>query len=83
MPRDAASRPERPVAHNVHSAVISADQPIINSYTQIGGIMTPEDAVEALKLDESRFTGEGADLTLLHSLRKAEQAIEVASPVSE
>lgn len=44
--------------------------------------MTPEDAAEALKLDESRFTGDGGDLILLNSLRKAEQAIEVASPVS-
>ncbi len=43
--------------------------------------MSPDDAAEALKLEESRFTGEGADLTLLHALRKAEQAIEVASQV--
>jgi hypothetical protein len=43
--------------------------------------MGPEDAAEALKLEETRFVGEGGDLVLLHSLRRAEQAIEVASPV--
>lgn len=45
-------------------------------------VMSPDDAVEALKLEETRFSGDGGDLALLHSLRKAEQAIEVASSVS-
>jgi hypothetical protein len=44
-------------------------------------MMTPEEAVDALKLEETRFAGEGGDLILLHSLRKAEQAIEIATPV--
>nr|ODO00955.1 clathrin-coated vesicle protein [Cryptococcus depauperatus CBS 7855] len=35
-----------------------------------------EISVEALNVQESRFHGEGADLSLLHWLRQAEQAIE-------
>lgn len=38
--------------------------------------MSPEEALDALKVDDSRFTGDGADLVLLHWLRHAEQAIE-------
>jgi hypothetical protein len=45
-------------------------------------VMSTEDAIEALKLEETRFSGDGGDLALLHALRKAEQAIEVASSVS-
>lgn len=43
--------------------------------------MQPEDAAAALSFEEARYTGDGAELSLLHSLRKAEQAIEVASQV--
>ncbi|EIW68556.1 hypothetical protein TREMEDRAFT_74089 [Tremella mesenterica DSM 1558] len=38
--------------------------------------MSSDVTVEDLKVVENRFTGEGADLTLLHWLRHAEQAIE-------
>lgn len=44
--------------------------------------MTPEEAAEALRFDEAKYAGEGADLSLLHSLRKAELAIEAGPPVS-
>ncbi|ODN88477.1 clathrin-coated vesicle protein [Cryptococcus wingfieldii CBS 7118] len=36
--------------------------------------------LEALNVDENRFTGEGSDLSLLHWLRQAEQAIEQLDP---
>ncbi|WVQ76597.1 hypothetical protein IAR50_006269 [Cryptococcus sp. DSM 104548] len=36
--------------------------------------------VQTLKVEENRFTGEGADLSLLHWLRQAEQAIEQLDP---
>jgi hypothetical protein len=39
-----------------------------------------QDGSEALRVDESRFTGDGSDLILLHWLRHAEQAIETSSP---
>ncbi|WWD21891.1 hypothetical protein CI109_106379 [Kwoniella shandongensis] len=38
--------------------------------------MASEPTADALRVEESRFTGEGSDLTLLHWLRHAEQAIE-------
>ncbi|ORY24869.1 putative clathrin-coated vesicle protein [Naematelia encephala] len=38
--------------------------------------MSDGSSTEALKIQESRFTGDGSDLTLLHWLRQAEQAIE-------
>ncbi|WRT65221.1 uncharacterized protein IL334_002164 [Kwoniella shivajii] len=38
--------------------------------------MASEISADALKVEESRFQGEGSDLTLLHWLRHAEQAIE-------
>ncbi|ORX36130.1 armadillo-type protein [Kockovaella imperatae] len=37
------------------------------------------EAAAALVIDETRFTGDGADLNLLHWLRQAEQAIESSS----
>ncbi|WWC67479.1 uncharacterized protein I206_101387 [Kwoniella pini CBS 10737] len=42
--------------------------------------MASEPSVDALKVEESRFQGEGGDLTLLQWLRHAEQAIEVLEP---
>ncbi|WVW78983.1 hypothetical protein I302_100946 [Kwoniella bestiolae CBS 10118] len=42
--------------------------------------MASEASVDDLKVDESRFQGEGSDLTLLHWLRHAEQAIESLDP---
>ncbi|WWD08143.1 hypothetical protein V865_006254 [Kwoniella europaea PYCC6329] len=42
--------------------------------------MASEASVDALKVDESRFQGEGSDLILLHWLRHAEQAIESLEP---
>ncbi|OCF33994.1 clathrin-coated vesicle protein [Kwoniella heveanensis BCC8398] len=38
--------------------------------------MASEIMADALRVEESRFTGDGADLTLLHWLRHAEEAIE-------
>ncbi|WVQ83814.1 hypothetical protein IAT38_005958 [Cryptococcus sp. DSM 104549] len=42
--------------------------------------MASDITVDALKVVEARFTGEGSDLSLLHWLRQAEQAIEVLEP---
>ncbi|KAK8846574.1 hypothetical protein IAR55_005660 [Kwoniella newhampshirensis] len=42
--------------------------------------MASEPSADALRVEESRFTGEGSDLTLLHWLRRAEQAIETLPP---
>ncbi|WWC87367.1 uncharacterized protein L201_002256 [Kwoniella dendrophila CBS 6074] len=42
--------------------------------------MASEASVDALKVEETRFQGEGSDLTLLHWLRHVEQAIEVLEP---
>lgn len=43
--------------------------------------MSEEDAAAVLKVDEGRFSGDGADLVLLQWLRQAEQAIETLPPV--
>jgi hypothetical protein len=44
--------------------------------------MNTDISPDVLKYDESRFTGDGGDLTLLQWLRHAEQAIDNLSPAS-
>ncbi|KIR28436.1 clathrin-coated vesicle protein [Cryptococcus deuterogattii LA55] len=40
----------------------------------------PDISSDVLRVEESRFTGDGSDLSLLHWLRQAEQAIETIGP---
>lgn len=40
----------------------------------------PDITPDILRVEESRFTGDGSDLALLHWLRQAEQAIEAMDP---
>lgn len=40
----------------------------------------PDISPDVLRVEESRFTGDGSDLSLLHWLRQAEQAIETIDP---